>query len=326
VAAHDAGVTLSSRVRSDELVELCGGWVVRVSRLEALGIARTTTQRRCRPGGQWRAIAPGVVKLNNAPPTRADHRDAALLYAGPSALITGTDALELHGMRRMPSPSGPVHVLVPTDRRRVGSGRVLVERTERLPETVSGRWPTVPVARAALDFTRRCRDRNIVRATLAEAVQQGLCTPAQLRHELETGCGRGSALPRAVLREVGDGVRSVAEAEARKLVLGTALPPPMWNPRLLDAHGGFIAMPDAWFDEVAMAWEIDSREWHLSPQDYENTLNRRSVMMAHGVLVMHTQPGKLSRCPAEVRQELQSNYAQALSRPRPPLRAVPAPD
>ena len=47
-------------------------------------------------------------------------------------------------------------------------------------------------------------------------------------------------------------------------------------------------------------------------------------MMAAGVVVMHTQPGRLGRSPADVRTELRNTYAQACSRPRPPVRALPA--
>lgn len=310
-------------LRPDEYASLLGAGIVRVSQLEALGLARSTVAQRCRAGGPWQRLLPGTVMLNNGPPTRADRRRAALLYAGAGSVLTGADALELHGMARMPRPSGPVHVLVPAGRRRAGSGRVLAERTARLPAPAPGRWPLAPVARATLDFTRRCADRSQVRATIAEVVQRNRCTPAQLGAELEAGCGRGSAVTRAVLDEISDGVRSAAEAVARELVLGSGLPAPLWNATLLDRSGRVIACPDAWFDDVGLAWEIDSKEWHLSPADYERTLDRRSAMMAEHVIVMHTQPRKLSRRD-EVRRELRSNYAHARLRPRPPVRAIPA--
>jgi hypothetical protein len=314
----------ASLLLTDEFAGLCGARIVLLRQLEGLGLGRSTVRYRCRPGGPWRAVLPGVVMLSNAAPDRDDHREAALLYAGPRSVITSIDALQLHGMQRMPHPSGPIHVLVPADRRRVGAGRVLVERTERLPEPALGRWPLAPVERAALDFARRSRDRDAVRATIAEVVQRGRCTVAELVGELALGSGRGSALPREVLAEVGDGVRSVAEAKARKLVHGMPLPVPIWNPRLVDVDGRLIAVPDAWFDDVAMAWEIDSREWHLSPEDYDRTVQRRSAMMAAGVVVMHTQPSRLPRSPADVRTELRNTYAQACSRPRPAVRALPA--
>lgn len=125
-----------------------------------------------------------------------------------------------------------------------------------------------------------------------------------------------------MLREIGDGVRSVAEAKAAQLLTRSDLPVPLWNPRILDRSGRFVAMPDAWFDDVGMAWEIDSIEWHVSPADYERTLDRRSAMMAEGIVVLHTQPSKLERRPHEVLADLRRTYRHAAARPRPPVLAI----
>ncbi|WP_246632089.1 hypothetical protein [Pseudonocardia nigra] len=314
----------SCSLRPDEFALHCGGAVVRVEALRELGLGRSTVAHRCRAGGPWRWLLPGIVMLTNGAPTRDDRRRAALLYAGDGAVLTGLDALELHGMRRVPSPSGPVHVLLPADRRRAGSGRVLAERTDRLPVPEPGRWPLAPIARAVLDFARRIRERDQVRSAIAEVVQRNRCTPAQLHAEVEAGSGRGTKLPREVLTEISDGVRSVAEANARALVRRSALPAPMWNVKLYDRAGRFLAMPDAWFDDVGLAWEIDSKEWHLSPEDYERTLDRRSTIMAEDIVVMHTQPSKLELHPTRVLDELRRNYRNAARSPRPPVYAIPS--
>lgn len=311
------------RLRVDDVAARLGSTAVRTRQLEGLGLHRATVAHRCRPGGPWRSLLPGVVLLHNAPPTRDDRRRGALLHAGPGAVLTGLDALELAGSRSVPRPTGPVHVLVPADRHRTGNEVALIERTARLPDAVPGRWPAAPVARSVLDFARRTRDRNQVRAALAEVVQRGWVTPAALAAELEAGSGRGSALPRAVLAEVGDGVRSAAEAQARELVRRGRLPTPLWNPRLLDVHGRLVAVPDAWFDDAGVAWEIDSREWHLSPADYDRTLDRRSAMMAEGITVLHTQPSKLRTNAPQVCDELTRIIADAAHRPRPRVWADP---
>jgi hypothetical protein len=267
-------------------------------------------------------MLPGVLKLDNAPPNRTERRQASLLYAGESAVLTGLDALELHGMQRMPRPSGPVHLLIPGERRRAGTGLVLAERTDRLPPPVPGRWPLAPITRAALDAARRLTDRDQARSLLAEVVQRGRCSPAELNAELAHGSGRGIKLPREVLVEISDGVRSVAEANAREIAKRSGLPAPLWNARLYDRRGRFIAMPDAWFEDVGMAWQIDSLEWHLSPADYAVTLERRSAMMAEGIVVLHTLPSKLTRR-TEAIQELRRTHEHAARSPRPFVVAVP---
>jgi len=309
----------------DDLVAYRGGPVVLVRDLVALGLHRDTIAYRCRAGGPWCRLAPGLVLLRNGPPTRDDRRRGGLLHAGPDALITGPDALELHGLARAPRPSGPVHLLVPGERRRSGYGLVVVERTDRLPKPEPGRWPLAPLERAVIDAVRRMRERDVVRSVIAETVQRGLRTPAQLAAELEAGGQRGSRLPRNVLREVSDGIRSVAEAKARVLVRRSrSLPPPLWNPELVDEQGEFVVKPDAWFDEVAMAWEIDSHEWHLSPADHAATLARRSAMTAIGIVVLATAPSRITREPATVLAELERTHAQAARRPRPALFALPS--
>jgi len=37
------------------------------------------------------------------------------------------------------------------------------------------------------------------------------------------------------------------------------------------ADAVFLAMPDAWWPAAGVAVEVDSREWHLSPADWERT-------------------------------------------------------
>jgi hypothetical protein len=308
----------------DEIAFRVDSHVVHVRVLEDLGVPRRTIHQRCRPGGPWRALLPGVVSLRNGPPGREDRRRAALAYAGPDGVLTGLDALAIAGLRRAPAASGPVHVLVPADRRKLGAGEVLAERTERLPAPVPGDWPMAPVVRAALDFCRRSRDRDHVRAVLAEVVQTGRATPAALAAELRAGSDRGSALPRAVLREIAAGIRSVAEAKARELVARTRLPAPMWNARIVDATGVHVATPDAWFDDVGLAWEIDSLEFHFEAADYERTVERHSRMTAHGIVVVHSLPQTLRKRGAEVVDELRRAHAHAALRPRPPLTAIPS--
>lgn len=310
----------------DTFPALCGGRIVRVVHLEQLGLHRATIAHRCRPGGPWQSVVPGIVALHNSPLSRDDRRAAALLHAGPGTVITGLDALWLAGLRRCPAPSGRVHLLGPADRRRSGHGLLHLERTDRLPVPVPGRWPLASPVRAVLDFARHSRDRDAIRSAIAEVVQRGRAVPLDLVTELDAGSSRGSALPRSVLREVGDGVRSVAEATARELLLSSpVLRDALWNPSLYDEAGRFVATPDAWCDDVGLAWEIDSFEWHLGPHEYEDTLARHSEMTAHGIMVVHTAPNRIRRDPAAVRSELERTHAHCRARPRPRLRAVPAP-
>ncbi len=90
---------------------------------------------------------------------------------------------------------------------------------------------------------------------------------------VRAGPRRGSSLLRAALEEVADSIRSVAEGDFRTLLKRGRLPMPMFNARLYD-DAGLIAMVDAWWPQAGLAAEVDSRDWHLSPQHWERTMRR----------------------------------------------------
>ena len=98
--------------------------------------------------------------------------------------------------------------------------------------------------RAVADAARDLTGLSEVRAVVAGAVQRRLCTLAQLIVELDSGPVRGSALLRDALTEVGEGIRSTAEADLRDLIMRARLPMPMFNARLY-AGGMLLAVADA---------------------------------------------------------------------------------
>jgi hypothetical protein len=96
---------------------------------------------------------------------------------------------------------------------------------------------------------------------------------------------------------------------------------PVFNPRLY-ADEEFIASPDAWWPEAEVAGEVDSRAYHLSPQDHERTLARDARMAAHGITVLHFTPRQIRTQPGTVVSAIRSALAAASSRPRLPIRTI----
>src|SRR5262249_13591386 len=148
------------------------------------------------------------------------------------------------------------------------------------------------------------------------------CAPWQLQQELNAGPVQHSALLRAVLAEVGDGVRSAPEAELRDLVKKAGLPMPLFNPRLYLPDGTFIACPDAWWPEAGVAVEIDSKRWHLSPDDWERTMDRHDQLSQYSIVTLHFTPHKLRADQAFVIAKLKNAYKSGISRPRLAIKAV----
>lgn len=293
--------------------------VIRASTLEALGIGRTTTYRQCQPGGRWRYLLPGIVLLERSPPTTRQRVEAALMFTRHEAVVTGLQAARLYNLRTGPDPQF-VHVLTPHKYRVLSSGFAVIERTKFFPRAVvRDGIPLAPPTRAVLDGVRRIRDLDPVRALLIESVQSGLTDPIELRRELDTGTHRGTALPRRVLNEIDLGVRSVAEADTLEIWHQAGLPTPHRNAVIVDAAGNFVAMPDTWCDEVGLAWEIDSNEFHYSKDSYAKTLARNSRYAAAGISVVQTLPSRLRAETDAVIAELRAAYAVALRRTRPPV-------
>ncbi|GAA1992196.1 hypothetical protein GCM10009754_83850 [Amycolatopsis minnesotensis] len=295
--------------------------VIKVSALIAIGMHSKTIYRRCLPGERWQRILPGVVLLRNAPPTTVQRTAAALLYAGPSAQLTGIEACLRHGLR---SPSLPrlnyVHVLVPHERNVKSSEFVVVERTNRLPAPViRGNFALAPIARATVDAARRIKNPDAVGKLLSEAVQQRRCAPEELFRELDEGSQRGTALPRRLLAGW-TSLRSVAEARAKAIADTLPSPPSHWNVPVYDAKGEYVGCPDAWWDDVGLAWEIDSANFHFSLSGYSRTVERNTRYAAAGICCVQTLPSQITKEPDEVRASLIAAYETAAGRARPQVR------
>lgn len=281
--------------------------------------------RRVRSGGSWQRLLPGVYLTVTGTPTQDQLETAALLYAGPGSTLSGTAALRRHGLRTPPSKS--VDVLVPAKRRRQSTGHVTIRLTTRLPEQVCYVGPVqfALAARAVADSARWLKDLNAVRATVGAAVQTGLCTIDQLGAELRSGPIQGSAFFRSVLAEVTDGVRSSGEADMKDLIKRGHLPLPMFNARLY-LGDELVAVADAWWPEAGVVVEVDSKEWHLSPKDWEKTMSRHAKMTALGILVLHFSPRQIRHEPervlATIRQALASRNGHG--QPLTVIRTVPA--
>lgn len=297
---------------------------MRAAELDRLGVPRSTQTYRSRAGGPWTRLLPGILLVTGGRPDRAQWLRAALLYVGGGGMFTGECALALYGLRCV-GGAPALHLLVPHRRRRASHPAVMVERTTRLPRhrTVLG-LPVAPVPRAAIDAARRMRDVNAVRALLAEVVQRGLCTVPQLADELRGAQRRGTALPRRVLREVADGVRSVAEAELRELLRRSGLPLPVWNHDVFDAFGTWLARPDAFWPALGVVVEVDSMEWHLGPAEYRQTQARQRRMSAAGLTVLPVSPADLRERPDEVLATIRRALEAAAARDIPPFTSRPA--
>jgi hypothetical protein len=296
---------------SDDLI------LVRI--LLELGVPSSTIAFRCRKvGGWWWRPLLGLVALNRGTLTARQRLVAALLAAGDDAVVTGLAACRLYGLQRVPVHD-QVHVLVPHEHRRRSEGFLLVERTGRmLPAVSRDGIRCAPLVRALVDGARRLDRIDDVRALLSEAVQQRRVTVPALRAELEAGSCRGSALVRIVVRELEDGIRSAAEAWVRELVATMAgFPEVHWNADVHLENGSFLACPDGFVDECALALDLHSFAHHADLEKFDATMRRQAEMIAAGLVVVPVTPKEVRDDPDGVKRKLWAALQQARLRPRP---------
>jgi hypothetical protein len=289
----------------------------------AAGLSDNALRHRLRPGGPWRSLLPGVYVAATGTPTIVQQEMAALLHAGPGSVITGPAAVRHHRIR---GPAADViDVLIPASRKRRDAAFVRLHRTTRMPGRISKFGPLhyALSPRAVADAVRDLASLREVRAVVADAVQRGGCQIQDLYAELTAGPNVGSALFREALTDIADGVRSTAEGDLKDLLAKSRLPMPLFNPSVFDG-GTLIARPDAWWPEFGVAVEVDSREWHMSPEDHASTLARGRRMAVHQMVVLRFTPKQIRSQPSQVVADIRRALEGARGRPLLNLRTVPA--
>lgn len=275
--------------------------------LRVHGVTPAEAEARCRPGGGWRTLLPGVHLLHSGEPTSEDRLRAALLYAtgparehaaAPRPMITGLAALAVYGFSSVPTLRAldSVDVLVdgaPAVRSTPGAR---VVRCPRPPEPVLlAGLPLAPVARALADAVGQLADRAEVRRLLVEAVRGAHCDERELMREL--AAVRALALPRVA--EAADAFlaegQALAEGRLYALVREEGLPDPCWNVELRLPGGALLGGVDAYWPDHAVAVEVESglpREV-AGPVVRVEPLGKRELLERLGVMLLRVAPKEL---------------------------------
>ena len=178
--------------------------------------------------------------------------------------------------------------------------------------------------RAVADAARGMTRLSDVRGVVAEAIQRGRCDLASLIAELNEGPTAGSRFYRVALAEISEGIRSAAEADMKHLIDKSDLEKPMYNAELYAVDGTFLGIADAWWQRAGVAAEVDSRQYHLSPDDYERTVMRHNRLEAHGINLLHFLPSTLRGKSPAVVADLRGAIENGTNQPPLPIVALPA--
>lgn len=301
---------------SDDVLALTktqNGLITRAQAMD-LGMSPEAIRHALGRDGGWQRITRGVYATFTGPIQLRHQVHAAVLYAGPDAVVTGAEACQAYGLRYVPDGGLPV-ILVPNAVQRVSVSIARIRRVRVMPErrTIDG----IPVAvpeRAALDACFGQRSLRTVRALLCEAVQRGLALPATISAQLGRARWEGAGLIRTALADLEAGCRSAPECELRDLIRrSTTLVEPLWNKPLPELNDGSL-FPDACWQDARVVVEIDSAEWHRFGDRVEQTERRRARYAALGWTVLPISPRRLRQEPDAVLAEIESAVREGLAR------------
>lgn len=257
----------------------------------------TTDQLRWAHGRTTRLVLPGVLATFTGGLTEHQRLVAARLYAGADAQLSGLSALRWLTIGETPY-DGVFRFLVPAHRNVRSSGFVVVRRTTR-PDPHP--WPrdgllVCSPARAIVDAARELRHAHLVRQLVTAAVQRRQVTTDRLLAEVEAGAIRGSAVVRRAVLEAEAGAWSLPEADVLGACAASRVLPRVWpNPELVAHDGSILPSPDGWIDEVGLAIQVHSREYHLRDADWEGTVQSDTLLGSYGIAVLAVTPRSFAR-------------------------------
>ncbi len=101
---------------------------------------------------------------------------------------------------------------------------------------------------------------------------------------------------RRAIEDARDGAASCPEAELADEAAARAragrLPRFLLNPEVR-VRGRLLGRPDGWFVGHGLGWEVDSRTHHAQDRDFDATLARHDLWLAHGLSLLHVTPRRL---------------------------------
>lgn len=278
-----------------------------LTRAEALaaGLSRHQLDRLAGAAARWQRVLPGVYVTYTGPLTVRDRCIAALKYAGAGAALAGRTAALLHGIRYV-AQTEFVHVLVPATTRKSSRDWVRIQRTTRpLRRVRVNGLPAITVARATVDLALVLPTLRDVRAVVGDVLQRRLTTLADLRDEFVLAPQQGKKHLRQALEDAGAGTRSAPEGGLRDIFRRFRLPVPQFNARIMIAGYGEVVVDALWRKQRVVV-EVDSREWHLSPADWERTMRRHNALQRAGYVVLHFPPSRIYGDPQGVAVEIRN--------------------
>jgi very-short-patch-repair endonuclease len=262
--------------------------------------------------GRWQRLHRGVYAGFTGRVPRRAALWAAVLRAGPDAVLSHQSAAELYGMTK---PGGVIHVTVAADHRIASLAGIIVHRSNRL---AAARHPALLPARTriedtALDLTQAAAKLDDAIAWVCRAVGQRLTTAERLQAAMQARPKvRWRASLRAALDDAESGVQSVLEYRyVRDVERAHGLPPARRQAKI--TAGGQTRYLDNLYEAAAVVVELDGLAVHPAEARWRD-IHRDNAHAGSGLITLRYSWPDITQRPCVVAKQV---CAVLLSRKAP---------
>ena len=272
--------------------------------------------------GRFQRLYTGVYAAFTGPPGREAELWAAVLRAGPDAVLSHQTAAELDGFAA--GPSRLIHVTVPLEKRVVRAPGIALHRSSRL-ETARHPARTPPrtrVEETALDLAQLATTFDDAFGWLSRPCAQRLTRPPLLLRALTARSRvRWRAELALALADIAEGVMSPLE---NRYVRNVERPHglPAAKRQVAVTRGGRRRYLDNLYEEFGIGVELDGQAYHPAEERWQD-IGRDRALAADGVLVLRFGWGDVSERACQSAIELGA-AAQARGWPGPLRPCSPA--
>jgi hypothetical protein len=260
------------------------GGVIATWQAQAAGISRRHMQDLER-SGRWQRLHLGVYAAFSGEPPRAAVLWAAVLRAGPHAILSHETAAELDGLADQRSKL--IHLTVPHSQHRQPIAGLVIHRSSRDIAVRQQRLlpPRTMPEETVLDLAQGATSFDTVISLIARACQRRLTTPFLLQESLkERAKARWRAEITQALPDVADGAHSLLEFRyVRDVERAHALPRPERQHHAVQ-HGSRI-FRDALYRKYRVAVELDGTASHPDDQRWQDK-HRDNAAAADGIATL----------------------------------------
>jgi predicted transcriptional regulator of viral defense system len=249
------------------------------AQLKALQVSDGTIGTWTRDG-YLKRVLPKVYAVGHTAPSREADLWAAVLYAGPGAMLSHASAAHHRGL--IIYPPGVIHVSTPREKVRSIRGAVAVHTQRQLARSNHEGIPATTNAQTVLDLAADPKDSKLVRRALAVLDYRD-----ELDLEaLEAICGKGRSGSRALRKalEIHEPELAYTNGQLEEAFLRLCerfgLAVPLFNRWMY----GFPV--DAYWPDPNVIVEVDGLDGHSKPAQVRNDRRKELTLREHGHTVV----------------------------------------